>query len=275
MSHKGWIKLYRKIQDHWLYQEKRKFSKFEAWLDLLMMASHEDKKFVLGNELVEIKRGQFVTSELKLMERWKWGKSKLRSFLEILEKDGMITKKSDRKKTVITICNYSIYQDYETENRPQSDHNRTDSRLLSDTIKNYKNDKNNIYTPEFEEWWKLYPRKVEKKRAFTAFKKAIKTNNYDDLLDGLKGYVQYIEQNKIEERFIKHASTFLNGESFKDFIDREEDKKVVHLTEEQRRKIKLTKQYDEVMDKMNFAESIEEIRELEKEAEELRRRLYG
>lgn len=137
----GWIRLHRKIQDHWLYEEKRKFSKFEAWIDMLMMANHKDNKFVLGNELVEVKRGQFVTSELKLMERWGWGKSKLRSFLEILEKDGMIVKISDRKKTTITICNYSVYQDVETENRPQTDHDQTDSRLSSDTNNNEKNDK--------------------------------------------------------------------------------------------------------------------------------------
>lgn len=137
----GWIRLHRKIQDHWLYEEKRKFSKFEAWIDMLMMANHKDNKFVLGNELVEVKRGQFVTSELKLMERWGWGKSKLRSFLEILEKDGMIVKISDRKKTTITICNYSVYQDVETENIPQTDHDQTDSRLSSDTNNNEKNDK--------------------------------------------------------------------------------------------------------------------------------------
>lgn len=138
----GWIKLHRKIQDHWIYQEKRKFSKYEAWLDLLMMASHKDTKFVHGSELIELKKGSFVTSELKLMERWDWGKSKLRSFLELLEKDEMIIKKSDRKKTTITICNYSVYHDYETENRPQTDHEQTTSRLSADTIKNVKNLKN-------------------------------------------------------------------------------------------------------------------------------------
>lgn len=143
MSKQGFIQLHRKIQDHWLYQEKRKFSKFEAWIDMLMMASHKDTKFVLGNELIEIERGQFVTSELKLMERWTWGKSKLRSFLDLLEKDGMIIKKSDRKKTTITICNYSVYHDYETKNRPQSDHEQTMNRLSSDTINN-DNNVNNV-----------------------------------------------------------------------------------------------------------------------------------
>lgn len=138
MSKQGFIKLYRQVQDHWIYDEKRKFSKYEAWLDMLMMANHKEAKFVLGNELVELKKGEFVTSELKLMERWDWGKAKLRSFLDLLEKDEMIVKKSDRKKTTITICNYCVYHDYETENRPQADREQTDSRPRADTNKNNK-----------------------------------------------------------------------------------------------------------------------------------------
>jgi hypothetical protein len=140
MNH-GFIKLHRKIQEHWIYQEKRKFSRYEAWLDLLMMANHKDNKFVFGNEMVEVKKGSFITSELKLMDRWDWGKAKLRNFLELLEKDEMIIKKSDRKKTTITICNYCIYHDYETENRPQTDHEQTTNRLPADTNKNEKNEK--------------------------------------------------------------------------------------------------------------------------------------
>lgn len=142
MSKQGFIQLHRKIQDHWLYQEKRTFSKFEAWIDLIMMASHKDNKFLLGNELIEIKRGQFVTSELKLMEKWGWGKSKTRNFLSLLERDGMIVKKSDRKKTTITICNYSVYHDNEKENRPQTDYEQTTSEPRTDTINNVKNVKN-------------------------------------------------------------------------------------------------------------------------------------
>lgn len=142
LSKQGFIQLHRQIQDHWLYQEKRKFSKFEAWVDLLFLASHKENKFLLGNELIEIKRGEFVTSELKLMERWGWGKSKTRDFLSLLENDGMIVKKSDRKKTTLTICNYSVYHDKGKENRPIADHEQTDSRPIADTINNVKNVKN-------------------------------------------------------------------------------------------------------------------------------------
>ena len=74
----GWVKLHRKIQDHWLWQDKP-FDKRSAWIDMLLMANHDDNKFLLGNVLVEVQRGSFITSELKLMERWGWSKTKVRS----------------------------------------------------------------------------------------------------------------------------------------------------------------------------------------------------
>src|SRR5690625_1058190 len=138
----GWIKLHRKIKSHWLYTEKRKFSKYEAWLDLLMMANHRETKVVLGNEVVTLQKGEFITSELKLMEAWGWGKSRTRNFLKLLEEDGMIKKVADRKKTTITICNYNVYHESESENRLQTDHEQTMNGLSSDTDKNVKNDKN-------------------------------------------------------------------------------------------------------------------------------------
>lgn len=55
MSNKGWISLHRSVTDHWLFDEDRKFSKFEAWIDLLLMVNHTDKKMMLGNELITIK----------------------------------------------------------------------------------------------------------------------------------------------------------------------------------------------------------------------------
>lgn len=165
----GFIKLHRKIQDHWIYQEQRKFSRYEAWLDMLMMANHKDNKFVLGNELVEVEKGSFITSELKLMERWDWGKEKVRTFLKLLEKDGMIIKKSDRKKTTITICNYCVYHSFENEVRPQTDREQTASRPSADTnknVKNVKNEKNNNFSsindPQFKNVIDFYQSNLQK-----------------------------------------------------------------------------------------------------------------
>lgn len=137
----GWIKLSRNILKCYLWEEKP-FSRAQAWIDLLLLANHKDNKVLLGNELIEVERGSFITSEVKLMQRWGWGKGKTRAFLLLLEKDGMIVKKSDRKKTTITIVNYSKFQDLQTTDGLQTDYKRTDSGLIADTNKNDKNDNN-------------------------------------------------------------------------------------------------------------------------------------
>ncbi|WP_144459465.1 Replication protein O [Bacillus sp. LM 4-2] len=138
----GWIKLHRSVQDHWIYQEKRKFSKYEAWLDLLMMASHKDNKFVLGNELYEVKRGQFISSIRKLGERWSWSNTKVTQFLDLLRKDEMIDFKKDTKKTLITIVNYGVYHDSDEEKKTVIEHENDTKATQKHTIKNEKNVKN-------------------------------------------------------------------------------------------------------------------------------------
>ena len=138
MTRQGWVAIHRQIQDHWLWEDKP-FCKSSAWIDMLLLANHEDKKFALGNELVEVKQGSFITSEVKLMERWGWGKGKTRAFLDLLQKDGMIIKISDRKKTTINIVNYSDYAVLKTTNGPQTDCKRTDNGLITDTNNNDNN----------------------------------------------------------------------------------------------------------------------------------------
>ena len=139
----GWVKLYRGITENWVWSDKP-YSKGQAWLDLIILANHKDGKFPLGDEIVSVSRGCFITSELKLMDRWGWSKSKVRLFLNQLQNDSMIVKKTDRKKTTINIVNYGNYQECETTEEPKKDHQQTDDRPLKDTNKNVKNVKNNI-----------------------------------------------------------------------------------------------------------------------------------
>lgn len=134
---RGWIKVDRKLFDSWLWKDKP-FSKGQAWIDLIMLANHEYRKFPFGSEIVEVDRGSFITSELKLMERWGWGKSKVRTFLKLLENDSMIERKTNHKRTEITIVKYSDYQDIKTNNRPLPNRKRTTAEPLPYTNNNYK-----------------------------------------------------------------------------------------------------------------------------------------
>ena len=137
----GWISIHRQLQHHWLWDDKP-FSRGQAWIDMLMSANHCDNKFLFGSELLEIKAGSFITSELKLAERWGWSKTKVRSFLEVLQSDGMIKKISDRKKTTIIIENYSFYQDSETTEKPIKNQRKTTKKPLKNTNNNENNENN-------------------------------------------------------------------------------------------------------------------------------------
>ena len=106
----GWISVHIQIQGHWLWADKP-FSKGQAWIDMLMLANHEDKQILFVRKVVDFKAGSFITSEVKLAERWEWSRQKVRDFLDLLKAEKMIDKVSDNKKTTIFIENYAEYQD--------------------------------------------------------------------------------------------------------------------------------------------------------------------
>ena len=106
----GWIKLYRKLQDCWIWLDKEPFDKRSAWVDLLLTANHSDKKILFNGELITVKRGQILTSVRKLSAKWKWSVNKVYRFLKLLESDEMLQKESDKDRTLLTIVNYSIFQ---------------------------------------------------------------------------------------------------------------------------------------------------------------------
>ncbi|HCL03103.1 MAG TPA: hypothetical protein DHW61_11970 [Lachnoclostridium phytofermentans] len=138
---KGWISLQRKIQDCWIWKEKP-FSKGQAWIDMLLLANHSDNEFLLGNELMNVQRGSFITSEVKLSDRWGWSRTKVRAFLELLVNQKMIDKKSDNKKTTLTIVKYSDYQNIETAKEQQKNSEKTSKKHQKNTNNNDNNDNN-------------------------------------------------------------------------------------------------------------------------------------
>lgn len=106
----GWIKLHRKIQYSAIWQDDEPFDRRSAWIDLLMMANHSERKILFDGKIVTVERGQFLTSILKLSQRWKWDRKKVSKFLNLLETDEMVTTKRTTHGTTITIVNYEKFQ---------------------------------------------------------------------------------------------------------------------------------------------------------------------
>src|SRR5699024_6554420 len=123
MINSGWVKLYRKLMDNPIWLEER-FTKGQAWVDLIMLSNFESRIIVCDGEKTVIERGQVFTSIVKLAKRWKWDRKTVSKYLFFLEKERMIKKESDNKKTVITIINYSNFQGEKSRNKFNNFHQR-------------------------------------------------------------------------------------------------------------------------------------------------------
>lgn len=89
----------------------------------------------------------------------------------------------------------------QTEN-PSTDKPSTDNKNIDD---------------EFEAIWKDYPRKLGKANALKAYKKARKNGvDYNTIRNGLMNYISYIQANKVDEKYIKHGSTWFNQNCWND-----------------------------------------------------------
>lgn len=137
---KGWIKIDRQIQEHWIWSDPEKL---KAWIDLILLANHETRKVEMRDGLVTIKRGQFVTSIEKLAKRWGWSKNRVYRFLMLLESDHMVQRNTNRYRTTLTIVNYSKFQDRQNTNGTTngSPNESTDGSPNGSRTRKNKNDK--------------------------------------------------------------------------------------------------------------------------------------
>lgn len=141
----GWISIHRKIQDNLIWNDKP-FNRGAAWVDLLLLANHEDKKVLFNGSIIDVKRGEKITSLRKLSERWGWSREKTKNFLILLKSENMIDFKTDHQKTTYKIVNYNVYQNEDVDKRatekPLTDQQKATEKPLTDTnnnINNYNN----------------------------------------------------------------------------------------------------------------------------------------
>lgn len=107
----GYIRLYRGFRDDPLWKKKRKFSQFEALIDLNLEARGIDSPgFEFQKRIVHLKRGQLITSQRILAKRWSWHRNSVTRFLKKLEKRGTIINcrsNLGRGYSIITFLNYN------------------------------------------------------------------------------------------------------------------------------------------------------------------------
>jgi len=118
MKNKGWTKLYRAQFNHGI--SRKPWCDGYAWCYLYSQANHKPGFACMRNEYIQVERGQFVTSKKKLMALFGWTKSHLNNFLFALNADHMIAYRTTHRYTLITIVNYSVYQDSDIKSGTQN-----------------------------------------------------------------------------------------------------------------------------------------------------------
>lgn len=106
----GFFKIERDFMSSpfWLSEE---FTKPQAWIDLIGMANYADKTKFYKGVFQSVKRGQIVTSQQALADRWKWSRHRVSDFLRTLEAANMVTTERTTHGTLVTVVNYGFYQD--------------------------------------------------------------------------------------------------------------------------------------------------------------------
>ena len=95
------------------------------------------------------------------------------------------------------------------------------------TIYAHAHEQSTKYTDEkFNEFWKVYPNKKGKQRAYRLWQSRVKDVNPDDFIKAAKNYAKRCEHEQTPQRYIKHPSTFLSTKNdYLDWLDYEVENK--------------------------------------------------
>jgi hypothetical protein len=191
----GYIKLYRNILKNPVWEVDKPFTKGQAWVDLLLITNYYSNLITLKNGTVaEIKRGQCGYSKKGLADRWGWSIGKVTRYLKLLSDLKMIRQKNTQNHTIITVLNYSKYQDETT--------NKTTNRITKDITKEITKETTN---------GKLTERQTEnKQKQIKKEKKDNKEKNnktkilFNKIFDSVEDFKKHIDLKPIFETWLDY-----------------------------------------------------------------------
>lgn len=219
MENVSYIKLFRKLLNSPIFENEKAL---KIWIWCLLKATHIEREQLVGQQIVKLKKGEFVFGRSKASEELKMTESTVYKYIKLLEKLQMISINSNTKFSVISIEKWEEYQVEELKNNNKV----TTEEQQSNTNKNVKNIKNNISSSNdeelkehFEKIWEIYPNKKGKSKAEELFFKWVKGRKINkstikltdlQMYNAVKKYKKECEDKNTEEQYIKHGDTFFN-----------------------------------------------------------------
>ena len=120
MSSHGWVCLHRKLLENPIFKNDKLFRVF---MYCLLKASHSDHDQLVGDTIVPVKIGQFVSGRKKISSDTGLTEQNVRTSLSKLEKLSILTIKPTTKYSLISVANWDKYQQINqqvTNNQPTS-----------------------------------------------------------------------------------------------------------------------------------------------------------
>ena len=219
----GYIKVHRKILDSRVFASE---GLFKVWMWCLLKANHKGQWVIIktGKSTTEVwvEPGQFIFGRLTAAKELKMKPSTVWKRIIKLKNMRNLNINSNRLYSVITIVNWAFYQGNEKKGTSKV----TTEEQPSDTNKNDKNEKNNIYGQNFLSFWKEYLHKVAKKKAYEAWQKLEKSEDMEallpTLLEAIAKQKQARETTKAKGEFSPewpYPATWLNGRRWEDEVE--------------------------------------------------------
>ncbi len=219
----GWIKLHRKLLNSQMYKSLNSKQR-DVMINCLLLANHEGNEWEFDGQIYKCHPGQFVTS-LETLRRNCGMLTKVQSVrgaLLKLEKWGFLTNKSTKTGRLVTIVKWDTYQQLDVQANKEPNKEPTKSQQSSNKAPTpNKKDKNvkkeSMYTDEFLTFWKHYPNKKGKTKAFEHWQR-IKNKNglLNDILKTLDWQKRTKDWLKENGQYIPMASTYIYQKRWED-----------------------------------------------------------
>ena len=202
----SWIKLHRRLLENDLASDP---SSLALWIHLLLMASHNKFMSVRGSSAVQIMPGEIITSRKKLSQKTGLSESKIERILKAFLAGKLIEQHGRSKYRVISIVEWSRYQEDEQQIEQHSDTTKN-----TRTISKEPSNEGSItveFRSNFEEWWIKYSKashhpQGSKKNAAKNFSICIKKYSIEKINQATRNYL--IECRRTNTK-TKHAERFL------------------------------------------------------------------
>jgi hypothetical protein len=229
MKSAGHINVARSIFDHPMFDDGKPLSDREAWLWLISNAAWRPIQIMVRNgrasEMLNLDRGQLSFSRSFLRKAWRWTSEKrVRTFLARLRQEGMLDLQTGQLQTIITICNYGVFQSggqlMGPANGPVMGQQRAGNGPEEENIINIK--KNMLPPPSpagFDDWYAIYPRKKQPQDAKKAFAKLMASGliTLDALMAKTRTFAaNWQNEPKDRRKFIPYPASWLNAGGYDD-----------------------------------------------------------